>query len=119
MCKFSKYLTFSKNNNSLIIYNELLNSKKEKFYLIPNEFIDNEVYKTLGEQLKHYLKLIQTGYKTNKNYIKMRVRKQKIKEFLNYDTENAVYKLIGKFLHLRLAEYRDGKLFSLHFKPHN
>lgn len=118
MCRFSKYLSFSRNNNSLIIYNELLKSKKEKFYPISNQFIDNDVYKTLGENLKHYLKLLQTGYKANDNYIQMRVGKQRIKNILNYDTENAVYKLIAKFQCLRLAEFRNGKLFSLHFKPH-
>jgi len=115
MCKLSQNLIFSKNGDSVMIYNKLNELKEEKFCLISNEFWDKSEYKTLGDQLKHYLRLLFTGYKTREKYVQTRVGKERIQELLEYGTQNAVYKLIKKLVDLGMAVFKDGKLFSLYF----
>lgn len=117
LCKLSQNLIFSQNGDSVMVYNKLSESK-DKFCLILNEFLDSGEYLTLGDQLKHYLRLLFTGYKTRGKYVQTRVGKERIQELLNYVTENAVYKLIKKLVDLGLAVFRDGKLFSLYFKSY-
>lgn len=118
LCKLSHNLIFSQNGDSVMVYNKLSESKEDKFCLILNEFLDSGEYLTLGDQLKHYLRLLFTGYKTRGKYVQTRVGKERIKKLLNYATENAVYKFIKKLVDLGLAVFKDGKLFSLYFKSY-
>ncbi|KNY27573.1 hypothetical protein [Pseudobacteroides cellulosolvens] len=118
LCKLSQNLIFSKNGDSVMVYNKLSESNKERFCLVLNEFLDSGEYITLEDQLKHYLRLLFTGYKTRGKYVQTRVGKERIKELLDYATENAVYKLIKKLVDLGLAVFKDGKLFSLYFKSY-
>lgn len=119
LCKLSGQLMFKQDGGSVFIYNKLQDSDV-RFYLIPNSFIDNETYKMLDCQLKHYLKLLFTGYKTGKdgNYIQTNVKIDKIKGILNYRSMDGIYKLLQKLKRLGLAVFKNGKLYALYYRSY-
>lgn len=92
LCNRTSFLKRIKNRDKICI----MNNANLKAYLLPNAFIDMEAYKQLGEHLKHYLKLIFSGYKAFDKYIIMRVTKERIKEILEYDSNSGVNKFIKK-----------------------
>lgn len=122
LCNKSNNLIFSQNGDSVMVYNKLESkeSRDAVYNLIPNEFYDNRVYEQMDHHLKHFLRLIFTGYKLSKEgtYIKARVGKKRIMELLGYKTEDAVYKLFQKLNGLGLTVFNNGKLFAVYYESY-
>lgn len=120
LCNKSNNLVFSKNGDSVMVCNKLLDIQDAVYNLIPNKFFDDRDYKQIDHHLKHFLKLIFTGYKLSKEgtYIKARVGKKRIMELLGYKTEDAVYKLFRKLNGLGLTIFNNGKLFAVYYESY-
>lgn len=117
LCKLSgESFIFSQNGDSVMVYTKV--DYKTQYCMLPNAFWDQAIYNQFGEQLKHYLKIIFTGYKISKNgkYINSRVGMKRIQELLNYETLNGVYKFLQKLRALGFAIINKGKLFAIYFE---
>lgn len=115
LCKLAPSLnrTYDRETKRVFIGNRASGNK----YMLPIEFIENELYKALGEHLKHYLKLIIKGYFATHRYIRMRVGKENIRKTLGYKTLEGVYMLLKKLQELELAVVKKGYLVAMYYQP--
>lgn len=118
LCKLTKNLNRVKNKGRIYISN----TASGNTYLLPTDFVDNEVYLMLDEHIKHYLKLLIKGYvktkKASNRYINLNVSKKKIMKDLNYKDISGVYKLIKKLKDIGLLVYKKGKVVTLYYESY-
>lgn len=88
---------------------------KENTYTLTKEFIEQSAF-TLGESLKHYLKLLTKGYKATEKYIMIRASKDNLMKELKYENVSSLYKLFNKLSALGLIKLHKKSVYTLYYK---
>lgn len=114
LCRHTNNLIREKSKGLVYIDNKAAGN----VYYLPTSFIEEQVHITLGEYLKHYLKLIIKGYKSKEKYILLRVSKEKVMRDLAYSEISGVYKFVKKLIDLGLLVEKRGKIVALYFESY-
>ncbi len=113
LCKltgFKRHKVEGVNNEVMIEY-----KPTGQAYRLTDEFIDVTA-NTLGEYLKHYLKMLIKGYRATEKYIIIKLSKENLMEELGYENISSVYKFLNKLTSLGLIKMHKTSIFTLYYR---
>lgn len=93
---------------------KIANSFDGNKYRLKKEFIE-ESAASLGESLKHYLKLLIKGYRSNSKYIMFKASMENLMEDLRYENKSSLYKLLTKLNALGLIKTHKKSVYTLYY----